>query len=278
MPEGPEIRRSMDKVAAAVSGRVAERVVFGLDRHKPYEDELSGRQVESVTARGKAALVHFAGRHGDAGWTVYSHNQLYGKWRTGSAAREPKTSRQLRFAIYGAKRAARLYSASDIRIVRPDDVDSIDYIARLGPDPVNQALDAADIAGQFDDHRFAGRNLGGLLLNQAFVAGIGNYLRSDILHQAGIHPARKPRELHEDERQRLIHALLELPVQAYELAGITNDPQRAARMKEEGVSFGARRHLAFTREGKPCYGCGTRIERFVQGGRRIYLCPVCQPD
>ncbi|WP_026223926.1 hypothetical protein [Marinobacter gelidimuriae] len=45
---------------------------------------------------------------------------------------EPKTERQLRFAIIGSDKAAWLYSASDIRLVRPDELAQVEYLARLG--------------------------------------------------------------------------------------------------------------------------------------------------
>lgn len=278
MPEGPEIRRMVDDIDRAMGGASAHSLFFAFERYKGFETRLAGRHIESVQARGKAVLVFFAAEGADGPWCVYSHNQLYGQWRIGRADREPNTRRQLRFAIRGEARAARLYSASDIRVVRSDALDEIPYLARLGPDPLNdEAVDDAALARQLDDRRFAGRALGGLLLDQQFIAGIGNYLRSEILFEAGLHPARKPRTLTSPERSQLVTATRQLIERAYRLKGITNDPERAARLKRQGKRFGARRHMVFGRAGQPCYRCGAEIEKTAVASRRLYRCPRCQP-
>ena len=278
MPEGPEIRRMVDDIDRAVGNDEARSVFFAFDRYKGFEPSLTGRRIEAVEARGKAVLVFFSASDSDGPWCVYSHNQLYGQWRIGRANNEPNTRRQLRFAIIGETRAARLYSASDIRVVRTDALNEVPYLAKLGPDPLNdESVDDAVLDELLDDRRFAGRTLGGLLLNQQFIAGIGNYLRSEILFEAALHPARKPLTLSTDERGRLVTAVGVLIERAYRLKGITNDPERAERLKAEGKRFGARRHMVFGRAGKGCYRCGTAIEKTRIASRRLYACPACQP-
>lgn len=278
MPEGPEIRRMVDQIAAAVADRKARQVLFAFDRLKPFECALAGRRVTSVAARGKAVLVHFAAGADDDPWCVYSHNQLYGKWLIGDIERAPDTRRQLRFAVITDRRAARLYSASDIRVLRPDALDDVPYLARLGPDPLNDdAVDEQRIHALLADPRFARRGLGGLLLDQHFIAGIGNYLRSEILFDAGLAPQQRPADLADDARRRLAAAVLRLIHRAYRTRGITNPPERAARLKQAGVSFARRRHMVFGRAGAACYACGAAIIRTTAASRRLYYCPSCQP-
>lgn len=276
MPEGPEIRRMVDDIAKAVAGQRAEQVFFAFDRFKAYEAVLSGRHVAGVEARGKAVLVFFSATNEDGPWCVYSHNQLYGKWRMGKPGQEPRTNRQLRFAIFGQKKAARLYSASDIQLVRPENLGEIGYLARLGPDPINQKVSADDLIAVFKSKRFRGRSLGGLLLDQGFVAGIGNYLRSEILFEAGIAPATRPQDLDDAGRSRLAASILTLIHRAYKLKGITNDPERAEALKKAGWTFSRRRHMVFNRDLEACHHCGTGITKTVIASRRLYHCPSCQ--
>ena len=96
MPEGPEIRRMVDDIHKAVGGKAAQSVFFAFEHLKPFESALRGRRVERVEARSKAVLVFFEATDEDGPWCVYSHNQLYGKWRMGKPDREPSTNRQLR--------------------------------------------------------------------------------------------------------------------------------------------------------------------------------------
>ena len=57
MPEGPEIRRAADRVAAAIKGRVADEVFFAFDALKVFESELSGRRVEEMEAGARVAVM-----------------------------------------------------------------------------------------------------------------------------------------------------------------------------------------------------------------------------
>ena len=103
MPEGPEIRLAADKVATVLVGNRVESVGFGLQRLSVFEERLSGRAVTAVDTRGKAMLTRF-----DNGLTIYSHNQLYGRWYTVRNPRMPKTNRQLRVELCTATHKALL--------------------------------------------------------------------------------------------------------------------------------------------------------------------------
>ena len=93
MPERPEINRAADKLAEAVQGERARYVFFGLAPIAHHAAEFEGARVLRVSSRSKAMLVDF-----DCDLTVYSHNQLYGRWYTCAPQCPPTTSRQLRFA------------------------------------------------------------------------------------------------------------------------------------------------------------------------------------
>ncbi|MFP3339142.1 DNA-formamidopyrimidine glycosylase family protein, partial [Micrococcus sp. SIMBA_131] len=104
-------------------------VFFAFEQLKGYESLLSGAQVTRVDTKGKAMLIRF-----DNGYTIYSHNQLYGKWVIRNAYNYPKTNRQLRLALHNEKKSALLYSASDIEVLRDEEVPLHPFIAKVGPD------------------------------------------------------------------------------------------------------------------------------------------------
>jgi endonuclease-8 len=161
-------------------------------------------------------------------------------------------------------------------VVRPEALDQVGYLTRLGPDPLNQAVSIGDLMAIFADRRFAGRALGGLLLDQGFVAGVGNYLRSEILYEARLAPSVRPKDLDSVDRDRLAQAILEMLERAYRLKGITNDPDQAERLKQAGWTFGQRRHWVFNRDGQACHECDTPISKVRVASRRLYYCGVCQ--
>jgi endonuclease-8 len=273
VPEGPEIRRAADRVAAALEGQAADDVFFAFDRLKPFEAELRGQVVDEVTTRGKAMLTRFAG-----GLSVYSHNQLYGRWYVMSNGRMPRTRRQLRFAVGAGNRRALLYSASDIEVLDRDAERDHPFLSRLGPDLLSEGPGRDEIAERLGDRRFRGRQLGALLLDQRFVAGLGNYLRADILFEAKIHPRRKPVDCDSDERDRLADRMLALTRRAYRTRGITLPDARYAELRDTGATRSAARFWVYGRGGKPCRVCGTAVEQAAVGGRKVFWCPSCQPQ
>ena len=269
MPEGPEIRRAADRLAAAVVGRTLRRVQFAVPQLKPFETELAGRRILSITPRGKAILTAF-----DSGWTLYTHNQLYGMWKVVRAGERPETTRSLRVVLETDRAAILLYSASDIEMWRSDEVESHPFLRGLGPDVLEPALTAETVTARLQSPAFRGRALGGLLLDQGFLAGLGNYLRAEILWETRLHPTQRPRDLDEARRVALAHTLLAVPRLSYATRGIEPAPgMRTNRIAHEGERFTFR---VFKREGQPCPRCGTPIARASANSRPMFLCPCCQ--
>ncbi len=271
MPEGPEIRRAADQVAAAIKGKKVEQLFFAFDQLKPYEQLLAETTVCAVDTFGKAMLTRFSN-----GLNIYSHNQLYGRWYCCAVGDHPDIKRQLRLAIHNNSHSALLYSASDIAVLKDDEISNHPFIKKLGPDVLTPETDISTIIGRLQERRFYNRQLGGLLTDQSFVAGLGNYLRCEILFMAGLSPNQRPRQLDNSQTERLATAILALPRQSYETGGITNELHQARQMIRSGASFEEARFRVFRREGKPCYHCGTAIVRIIQAGQPAYLCPACQ--
>ncbi len=284
MPEGPEIRRAADRIARAIVGEPLTAVEFAFPQLQHHQAQLGSSRVISVEPRSKALLTRFA-----CGLTIYSHNQLYGVWKIVRAGREPSTRRSLRLAIRTESQQALLYSASDISVWPDDEIEALPYIARLGPDPLRAGVGTARIARQLASKRFARRSLGDLLLDQSFIAGIGNYLRSEILYRAGLRPERRLGLLDAEERARLASQTVDTVQRAYQRSGVTLDLPISARIRRERKQGGPtelyadgpkrrdhHRFWVFERAGLPCHRCASPIAREEVGGRRLYFCSRCQ--
>ena len=270
MPEGPEIRLEADKIGRAVAGRPTTKVWFAFEELHPDGERLTGQTVESVTSKGKALLTRF-----DDGTVIYSHNQLYGRWYVKPAGETPKTGRQLRLLIETEKKAALLYSASEIEVLFDDELDDHHFVSKLGPDPLDD-VSQDEIAERLRSDTFHRRQLAALLLDQSFVAGLGNYLRAEILHTAAIAPKRKAKDLSDAETETLASEILRVTRQSYETKGITNDLERVEQLKQSGLTRSKYRHHVYRRDGLECYRCGNEIERKNVGGRGMFFCPNCQ--
>ena len=271
MPEGPEIQLAADAVAAAIAGRPTTTVSFTFDSLKKYEEQLTGVVVTAVQARGKAMLTRFAN-----GYNIYSHNQLYGKWVVCDAYDFPETNRQLRLAIHNEQKSALLYSASEIAVLQDGELDSHPFLSKLGPDLLDESVTVSQVAGRFVADQFRRRRLTSLLLDQGFLAGLGNYLRSELLFVARVHPSLRPVDCTDGQIEALAEAAVSLTRQSYQTRGITNNLALAKKLKAEGQSYRDYRFWVFDRDGRSCYNCGTAIIKDSIGGRRLYYCPTCQ--
>jgi endonuclease-8 len=271
MPEGPEIRRAADKVARVLVDNRIETVGFGLPQLERFEKKLAGNIVTAVDTRGKAMLTRF-----DNGLTIYSHNQLYGRWYTVRRPRVPRTNRQLRIELCTETHKALLYSASDIDVLNDDQLLTHPFLSRVGPDILDRELDYEHIVERLRDPLFRNRSLGSLYLDQRFLAGNGNYLRSEILWAAGLDPGQKPAGLAAAELKTLAEQTIRLARRSYRTRGVTLAPVLARKLKADGLAYQAYRFYVFGREGLPCHRCRSPIERRTMGSRNLFVCPICQ--
>ena len=272
MPEGPEIRLAADRVASVLVDRPVVEVAFGLPRLRRFRKRLTGATVNAVDTRGKAMLTRF-----DNGLTLYSHNQLYGRWYIVRERRLPQTPRQLRVALHTPTHSALLYSASDIEVLTDPQLARHPFLLRLGPDILDPALTVEQIVDRLLAATFRNRALGSLYLDQGFLAGVGNYLRSEILWAAGTDPVRKPSQLEKEDLRKLARETLRISKRSYRTRGVTVSPGLARELKADGKTYEEFRFHVYGRDGQRCYRCDTVIDRRTMASRSLFVCPDCQP-
>jgi len=117
-----------------------------------------------------------------------------------------------------------------------------------------------------------------MLLDQGFFAGVGNYLRSEILFKAGLHQQRRLCDLDSSARHRLAAAIHLLFWRSVQTGGITNDAERVQQLKQAGWRRRDYRHYVFGRYGQACFFCDGPISKTLVTGRRLYHCTQCQPE
>ncbi len=111
------------------------------------------------------------------------------------------------------------------------------------------------------------------LMDQRFIAGIGNIYACEILYKAGIDPRRQTGSLSAAEWRKVQKASAIILPRAVECRGTTVSDWHDLF----GRSGENQNHLeVYSREGKPCRSCGGMIERTKIGGRGTWFCPVCQ--
>ncbi len=145
------------------------------------------------------------------------------------------------------------------------------FFERLGLEPWTPDYNLEDFLNKFRNRKLAIKSL---LLNQSFVAGVGNIYADEALFTAGIHPARKVRSLRQREKVSLFEAIPKVLEKGIEYGGTTlrdyvnSDGERGNHQEELQV---------YGRKGESCHRCGTVIQRMVISQRSTCFCPACQP-
>ncbi|MEC7544640.1 MAG: endonuclease VIII [Candidatus Thermoplasmatota archaeon] len=271
MPEGPEIRRAADRISKKIVGKEIHSLTLIYPPIVEFQEILQQSQIESITTRGKAMLIRF-----DCDLSMYSHNQLYGRWTVNRRSTEMKWNRSLRVEFLTDNFAVRLWSATDIEIIPTSKEEDHPFISKLGPDILDDSCTPSLIFDRLKSKKFCNTNASSLMLDQSFLAGIGNYLRSEILHQSGVHPNAKPRLISDKKLQQWAETTKNLSKLSYDTGGFTVSEKVALAGKQRGEPKRAYRHSAFCRNGLLCHYCDAEIVRIRVANRRLDFCPKCQ--
>lgn len=144
----------------------------------------------------------------------------------------------------------------------------------LGPEPLSPQF-SVEWLTQSLSKRTA--QLKTLLLNQRFIAGLGNIYANEALWHARIHPYRKANTLTQDEVIRLHKAIVEVLQLAINHGGTTLDDRQYVYPDGELGMHQLHLHV-YDRAGETCERCGYQLERVVQAQRSTYYCPTCQSN
>ena len=146
-------------------------------------------------------------------------------------------------------------------------LNSVDqFFAKLGPEPFSENLTPAIFYQQLTKKS---RQLKPLLLDQSFLAGIGNIYADEALFLAKLHPLRKSDTLNEDEAEKLLTAIRIVLTKGIDQKGASID------WVYKGGDF-QNYFQVYQQNGNPCPRCGHPVEKIKVGQRGTHFCPVCQ--
>jgi formamidopyrimidine-DNA glycosylase len=146
--------------------------------------------------------------------------------------------------------------------------ESQSVLGELGPEPLDPNFKAEDFTRLLQSRN---RQLKPLLLDQSFIAGIGNIYADEALHAAGLHPLHLSNQLSNENCSRLWHAIRNVLEEGILRNGASIDwVYRGGSFQNEFRVYG--------RTGLPCGVCETPIQRILVGQRSSHFCPVCQPS
>ncbi|MYC54632.1 MAG: bifunctional DNA-formamidopyrimidine glycosylase/DNA-(apurinic or apyrimidinic site) lyase [Chloroflexi bacterium] len=272
MPELPEVETVVRGLREPLVGRriLAMWQDWRRSIHSPAPDEfaarVAGQVVRRLGRRGKYILIQLD--HD----TLAVHLKMTGRLYVAATDARHVADRwvhvrfdldagwQLRFS--DARKFGRVYLTDDVAAL----------LGHLGPEPLG---DKFTIAGFCEGLRGRRLSIKARLLQQEFVAGVGNIYADEALFRAGIHPARPARSLTDDEAARLHDALRRALQKGIEHEGASINWYR----KPDGGKGNSQHHFfVYGRPEQPCRTCGAPINKIRLAQRGTHFCPVCQPS
>ncbi|MCO5172262.1 MAG: formamidopyrimidine-DNA glycosylase [Planctomycetes bacterium] len=263
MPELPEVEHIVRYLRPRVTGRRVEAVA-----PPALARALVGRTLRGVARRAKLVLLPL-----DRGGTLVFHLKLTGKLWVRAAGDPPGRHVRLVLGLSGGQ-ALVLEDARRLGWARVlDDAALAAALAGLGPEPLEPAFDLAALRARLAARRRS--RLKPLLLDPAFVAGIGNIYADEVLFAARLHPLARAGDLDAPAVRRL-HGGIKRVLGAA-LAARTDEVPDQERVGAGGRGAARRLALAvFQKDGQPCPRCRATLTRTVVAGRGTYLCARCQ--
>jgi len=150
------------------------------------------------------------------------------------------------------------------RVWLTDDPESV--IGGLGPEPLSDEFTPQWLFSALRSRR---RHLKPLLLDQTFLAGLGNIYTDEALHMARLHPLAASDSVKRKQAERLHESIRAVLAEGIRRNGASID------WVYRGGEF-QNYFRVYDREGKPCPVCRKKIERLVVGQRGTHVCPKCQ--
>jgi len=275
LPEVETIRRDLEK---EIVGRRVKTVEAkgkrSIRRHKTaaeFRGRIEGRKVLSVRRAGKYLLVGLEDND-----VLVVHLGMSGQLLRAKSAKEPlgrHTHVVITFTQGGQLRFVDPRTFGELFVTTPDELNAaVPELAHLGFDPLEEVMSWAQFGVMLADRHSA---LKALLMDQKFVAGIGNIYSDEILFAAGLRYDRQSDSLSAQEVRRLYRAMVETLTEALKYRGSSlADEQYRDLYGETGEYQG--QHQVYDRAGQACRRCRNPVVKVKVNGRSAFLCEHCQ--
>ncbi|MEC1524848.1 bifunctional DNA-formamidopyrimidine glycosylase/DNA-(apurinic or apyrimidinic site) lyase [Neobacillus niacini] len=268
MPELPEMENYRRMLNQKVAGQTITEVQINREKSinvNPvlFSSTVVNQKIVTVNRRGKHLLFHL-----DNGQVLLLHLMLGGWMYLGTEEDKPNRTIQVRLSFghhhlyfIGLRLGyLHLYSEQDVQ----------KELSPLGPEPLDPPFTAQAFLKLLGDRR---GKIKSKLLDQEFIAGIGNCYSDEICYHAEIKTKRSIEDIKENERNQLYLSMKHVLLDALKHGGYMENPF----FKGDDLTGGYNNLcLVYDREGEPCKRCGGTIVKEMISSRKTFFCPNCQ--
>jgi len=272
MPEMPEVETIKRDLEKKMKGKKIERVIIKneksvkLPSSTEFIRRMEGKVFTSVERKGKFLLLGL-----DSEDSLIIHLKLTGRLIYSKKGEELDYTR----VVFIFQDHTQL-NFTDVRgfggmwLIPDREFQRIPALDNLGPEPLEEDFTVAKFRELLKGKK---GKIKSLLMDQEFMAGIGNIYSQEALFLSQIHPERSPSSLADGEVEKLYKNLRQILKKAISYRGSSVD----AYVDLEGKKGSFESQLeVYGRKGKPCFKCGTTLKRIEVSGRGTYFCPNCQ--
>ncbi|MFW9918021.1 MAG: Fpg/Nei family DNA glycosylase [Candidatus Thorarchaeota archaeon] len=270
MPELPDIYVLVKSMNKGLSGRT----IIGATVNQPkclnmtarkFQNGIQGRVIETSSQRGKWVITNL-----DEKWSIAFNLGMGGEIRLFDGSEEPdsKKHRVVLNLDHDDWIGIHHWWFGHVHLIPKGDYSSHPQMSKLGSDPLDKEFTVDKLRGMLDRKR--GR-IKAYLLDQSFIAGIGNVYVQDILWYAKLHPNRAASSLEDNDIERLHSAIQRVLKEGIRYGGGPGEQdlfgKKGTYMKHRAIGY---------KTGEACPECSSIIEEIRVGSTTSYICPKCQ--
>ena len=264
MPELPEVETIARQLKPELVGRTILEAHLRWPRTlaapsaRKFREQIKGQEIRDVNRRAKYFILQLSS------FNLLIHLRMSGDLFVKDGKAKPEKHDRLILTLSNDKSLVLNDTRKFGRVWLTDDPESL--LGRLGPEPLDRDFTSHWLHTALHSRR---RQLKPLLLDQTFLAGLGNIYTDEALHIAKLHPLAASDSVTAEQARALRDAVRRVLKEGIRRNGASID------WVYRGGEF--QNHFrVYDRQGKPCPVCGTPIQRIIVGQRSTHYCPNCQ--
>lgn len=264
MPELPEVETLARTLRPELIGkRIVEADVrwarsVAMPSARKFKEQIQGQKIVEVSRRAKFLNIQLTA------YNLLIHLRMSGDLLIKRGKIKPEKHDRLILILAGERSLVFNDTRKFGRVWLTDDTEEV--LGRLGPEPLSGDFTSGWL---YNSLRSRHRQLKPLLLDQTFLAGLGNIYTDEALHTAKLHPRALSDSVTTQQAERLHQAIQTILQEGIRRNGASID------WVYRGGDF--QNHFrVYGRDGQPCPVCGTTIQKIIVGQRGTHICPNCQ--
>lgn len=264
MPELPEV----ETIARGLKDELIGKTILGADVFwartlatptvKKFKEQVKGQKIIGVTRRAKYLILQLKN------YNLLIHLRMSGDLILRDSKIEPEKHDRLTLNLSGKYYLAFNDTRKFGRVWLTNQPETV--LGKLGPEPLEKSFTPKWLYENLQSRK---RQLKPLLLDQTFIAGLGNIYTDECLNIAKLHPLALANTV-KPKQAEVLHEAIQSVLQE----GIRRNGASIDWVYRGGAYQNYFR--VYDQQGKPCATCGTKIEKFTVGQRGTHICPKCQ--